>query len=107
MEIPKKLYHVTTTRDAAVSIYLNGFNTDLTYFCETIDHAIEFFYRIHGDIEYQSIEVDVSKLDIEKLEESTDHNPRFFSKGLKAYVYEGKVPKEAITEIYKTTITKK
>lgn len=98
MKIPKKLYHATLDLWDAFSITEGGFETEITYFCSEIHHAAEFLQKIHGDGEYHVVEVDTSTLDINNLEESTDHNPDFYSKDLKSYVYFGWIEEESVSE---------
>src|SRR5699024_11274114 len=87
MNIPDKLYHATLYEDDAYAIAEGGFDTNITYFCSEIYHAAEFLYLIHGSGEYYVVEIDTTKLDPNKLHESTDHDPDFYSKDLKSYVY--------------------
>ncbi|MFB4473736.1 hypothetical protein ACDI16_12500 [Oceanobacillus caeni] len=95
----KYLYHATS-KENAMEIIINGFNDKVTFFCTEPKHTGEFMSLYHGKGTYTVIEVDVSKLDLKKLEKSNDHNPDYFSKGLKAYVYNGEISAETITDSY-------
>lgn len=102
----KYLYHATSEENA-MAILDDGFDTNITYFCGSPEHAAEFLYMVHGEGLYHVIEVDVSKLDGNNLEESFDHNPKFYTPGLKAYVHFGEVPWEALADRYFITGIKK
>lgn len=93
----KYLYHATKNRDDAFNIFQNGFKTEITYFCTKPEHSAYFMKLYHGDGIYTVLEIDISKLDIDNLKTSTDHNTTIFPEDLKAFYYDGKISKEAIT----------
>ena len=98
MKTINKLYHATLHENDAYVITEGGFDTKITYLCSEIHHAAEFLQLIHGEGEYYVVEVDATKLDVENLEESTDHDPAFYSKDLKSYVYLGWIDEDLISD---------
>ena len=99
----KYLYHATTQIKNVTDIMSNGFNTEETYFCTKVDHAAMFMDLYHGKGVCYVLEIDVSNLNMNKLEVSDDHNPDFFPKDLKAYVYKGVIPKGLVNNVYTVT----
>lgn len=90
------MYHATTF-DNLDSILENGLikHIDGIYLCDRPDEAIRFLY-IRGITHVLVAEVDLSKIDINKLRESFDHSEEFFK--CKAYVYDGNISTSSIRQ---------
>lgn len=95
-----KLYHATTKENATrifkdFAIKPQGFE-ECVFLADNETSAV-LFLSVRGEKDVVVFEVDTNNLDIYKLEESFDHNRKFFR--CKAYRYKAKISLNEVNSI--------